>query len=62
MTLKNGEGVVIQFRPEPLDMSPFKAARKALGEAAPDIEQPQDEDTASDSIWVYCMSCVPGQT
>jgi len=53
---------VIQFRPEPLDIGPFKVARKALGEAVPDIEELQDEGLASNGIWVYSMSCIPGQT
>jgi hypothetical protein len=61
VALKNGEHVAMQFRPEPLYMNLFRVARKTLGEVVPNIEQLQDEDMASNSIWVYCMSLIAGQ-
>jgi hypothetical protein len=62
VTLQSGEDVVIQFRPEPLDIQPFQIARKALGEAVPEVKVIEDEDLARDNIWVYWMTCIPGKT
>ncbi|KAI4179335.1 MAG: hypothetical protein LQ346_007221 [Caloplaca aetnensis] len=62
VTLQNGEEVVIQFRPEPLDPEPFALARRSLGDAVPEVHVVEDEDLARCQISVYCMTCVPGQT
>ncbi|KAL8750640.1 MAG: hypothetical protein Q9184_006354, partial [Pyrenodesmia sp. 2 TL-2023] len=62
VTLQNGKEVVIQFRPEPLDLEPFVLARRSLGDAVPQVQVVKDEDLARDQIAVYCMTCVPGQT
>ncbi|RDL40083.1 uncharacterized protein BP5553_00062 [Venustampulla echinocandica] len=61
VTLQNGEEVVIQFRPEPLDMEPFKLAREAFGSFVPDIELLEDKELESDNIWVYWMTRIPGK-
>ena len=62
VTLQNGEEVIIQFRPEPMDMEPFKTAREALGPVVPDIELLKDENLERDGIWAYWMTRIPGQT
>lgn len=62
VTLKNDEDVVIQFRPEPLDLEPFELARKVLGPVVPEIKQLQDEELEGEAIWVYWMTRVPGKT
>lgn len=62
VTLQNGEEVVIQFRPEPLDMSPFKMARQFLGPVVPEVELIQDEELERDKIWAYAMTRIPGTT
>ncbi|KAI9658972.1 MAG: hypothetical protein M1821_001932 [Bathelium mastoideum] len=62
VTLQNDEDVVIQFRPEPLDLEPFQVARRVLGAAVPDIEVIQDQELKSEGIWVYWMTCIPGKT
>ncbi|KAF2796871.1 hypothetical protein K505DRAFT_400234 [Melanomma pulvis-pyrius CBS 109.77] len=49
VTLQNGEDVVIQFRPEPLDLESFQVARRALGAIVPDVK-------------VYWIECIPGKT
>ncbi|KAL8944295.1 MAG: hypothetical protein Q9211_000635 [Gyalolechia sp. 1 TL-2023] len=56
-TLQNGEEVVIQFRPEPLDLEPFELARKVLGPAVvPAVEAVPDEELEQEGIRVYCMT------
>lgn len=62
VTLQNNEEVVIQFRPEPLDLEPFDLARKVLGPVVPQIKQLQDEELEGEAIWVYWMTRVPGKT
>lgn len=62
VTLQTGEEVVIQFRPEAMDIRPFKTARQALGPVVPDIKELDDEDLARHGIWAYWMTCIPGQT
>jgi len=62
VTLQNGEEIVIQFRPEIMDIEPFKLAREALGPIVPDIGLLKDEELESDGIWAYWMTCIPGQT
>ncbi|KAF2759776.1 hypothetical protein EJ05DRAFT_474838 [Pseudovirgaria hyperparasitica] len=62
VTLQNGEDVVIQFRPEPLDLEPFLLARRVLGEVVPDIKVIQDAELEREGIWVYWMTCIPGKT
>ncbi|KAG0633025.1 hypothetical protein HOY80DRAFT_993763 [Tuber brumale] len=62
VTLQSDEEVIIQFRPEPMDMEPFKIAREALGPVVPDIELLKDEDLERDGIWAYWMTPIPGQT
>lgn len=61
VTLQNGEEVVIQFRPEPLDLEPFKLAREVLGPVVPEIMQLQDDDLEGEAIWAYWMTCIPGK-
>ncbi|KAG8411742.1 hypothetical protein J3458_015327 [Metarhizium acridum] len=61
VTLQNGDEVVIQFRPEPMDLHPFKLARQCLGSAVPHIERVQDEELQEDDIWVYAMTRIPGK-
>ncbi|KAF2792725.1 hypothetical protein K505DRAFT_325968 [Melanomma pulvis-pyrius CBS 109.77] len=62
VTLQNGEEVVIQFRPEPLDVEPFKVARRVLGPAVPDVKILQDEELEREGIWTYWITCIPGKT
>jgi hypothetical protein len=62
VTLQNGHEIVVQFRPEPMDLQPFKTARQVLGDAVPDIERLQDEELQGDGIWVYVMTRIPGKT
>ncbi|KAL8968308.1 MAG: hypothetical protein Q9197_004948 [Variospora fuerteventurae] len=62
VALQNGEEVVIQFRPEPLDLEPFELARKVLGAAVPVIETIPHQELELDGIRVYCMTRIPGET
>lgn len=62
VTLHNGEEVVIQFRPETLELEPFEVARRVLGAAVPDIKVIQDEELEREGIWVYWMTCISGKT
>ncbi|RMZ79091.1 hypothetical protein DV738_g3434, partial [Chaetothyriales sp. CBS 135597] len=62
VTLKNGEEVVIQFRPEPLDVEPFNVARKALGATVPDVTPLADEELEHQGLRAYSMTCIPGKT
>lgn len=62
VTLQNGEEVIIQFRPESMDIEPLKIARKALGPVVPDIELLNDEELEREGIWAYRMTRIPGQT
>lgn len=52
MTLQNGEELVIQFRPEPLDLEPFEVARRVLGLVVQEIELLQDEELEGGDIWL----------
>lgn len=62
VTLKDGEDVVKQFRPEQLDIKPFQVARKVLGPAVPEVRHIQDEELEREGIWVYWLTCIPGST
>ncbi|KAI9706859.1 MAG: hypothetical protein M1820_004638 [Bogoriella megaspora] len=62
VTLQNDEEIVIQFRPEPLDLDSFKVARRVLGAIVPDIQIIQDEELKDDGIWAYWMTCIAGKT
>ncbi len=62
VTLKDGKEVVIQFRPEPMNIVPFKIARQALGPIVPDIELVKDEELENWGIWTYWMNRLPGKT
>jgi hypothetical protein len=62
VTLQDSKEVVIQFRPEPLDIGPFKVARLALGQVVPDIELLKDEELEREHIWTYWMNRIPGKT
>jgi len=62
VTLQDGKEVVIQFRPEPLDIGPFKIARQSLGQVVPEIERLKDEELEREQIWAYWMNCIPGKT
>ncbi|KAL8648299.1 MAG: hypothetical protein Q9210_005067 [Variospora velana] len=62
ITLQNGEEVVIQFRPEPLDLEPFELARKVLGAAVPLIQGIPHQKLELEGIRVYWMTCIPGTT
>jgi len=60
--LQDGEEVVIQFRPERLDIEPFELARKVLGPVVPEIKPLQDEELDREGIWAYWMTRMPGKT
>ncbi|KAG9234571.1 hypothetical protein BJ875DRAFT_8329 [Amylocarpus encephaloides] len=62
VTLQDSKEEVIQFRPEPLDVGPFKIARQALGQVVPDIELLNDEELEREHIWTYWMNRIPGKT
>jgi hypothetical protein len=63
VTLKNGEEVVIQFRPDPLNIEPFKLARKVLGEVVPEVKLIEDdEELTRNKVWVYPLTRIPGET
>ncbi|KAK2746365.1 hypothetical protein FQN57_003247 [Myotisia sp. PD_48] len=61
VTLQNGEDVVIQFRPDPLDLRAFTLAHDVLGPIVPKIELLPDDELQADGIWVYRMNCLPGK-
>lgn len=61
MTLQNGEELVIQFRPEPLDLESFEVACRVLGPVVPDIKLLRDEELEGDGIWAYWMTRVRGR-
>lgn len=61
VTLQNDDKLVIQFRPEPLDLETFEVARRALGPVVPEIKLLQDEELEGEGIWPYWMTCVPGK-
>ena len=50
VTLQNGEDVVIQFRPEPLDLESIQVARRALGAIVPNIKVIEDEEMEREGI------------
>jgi hypothetical protein len=62
VTLQNGHELVIQFRPEELDTTPFKIARTALGSIVPDIGRLEDEELDQNGISAYWMTRCPGKT
>ena len=62
VTLQNGEEIVIQFRPERLNIEPFELARKTLGPVVPEIKPLRDDDLGQEGIWAYWMTCMPGKT
>ena len=61
VTLKTGDEIVIQFRPEVLDLEPFKMARAALGSVVPEIGRLEDEELDQNQIWAYWMTRCPGK-
>ena len=62
VTLQNDSRMVIQFRLQPLDMTPFQIARRVFGSAVPEIQLLQDHDLEREGIWAYYMTYVPGKT
>lgn len=62
VTLQNGEELVIQSRPEPLDLESFEVARRVLGPVVPDIKLLRDEELEGEDIWAYWMTRVRGKT
>ena len=60
--LQNGEDIVIQFRPKPMDLEPFHLAWKVLGTAVPDIKTIPDQELERQGMDTYWMSCIPGRT
>jgi hypothetical protein len=62
VTLQNGDELVIQFRPEELDTTPFNIARIALGSIVPDIGRLEDEELDQNGISPYWMTRCPGKT
>ncbi|KAI9844688.1 MAG: hypothetical protein M1837_005430 [Sclerophora amabilis] len=62
VTLQGNKEVVIQFRPEPLDLEPFQVARRALGPFVPEVEVLYDEELKQNGIWPYLMTRIPGTT
>jgi hypothetical protein len=61
VTFQDDTEVVVQFRPEPLDIAPFKTARQALGNVVPEIELLKDVELESEDIWSYSMTRMPGR-
>ena len=59
--LEDDREVVVQFRPEILDLKPFIVAKSVLGALVPDIEEILVEALAKDHVWTYLMTCVPGK-
>ncbi|KAJ8130339.1 hypothetical protein O1611_g3290 [Lasiodiplodia mahajangana] len=57
VAMKDHPNVIVQFREEPLDITPFKTARMLLGNAVPSIE-------VFDNVAEFCvlMSKIPGET
>jgi hypothetical protein len=62
VTLKDGKNVVIQFRPEQLEIESFQVARRVLGPVVPEVRPIQDEELEREGIWVYWLTCIPGST
>jgi len=62
VTLASGEEIVIQFRPEVLDLDCFLTARDALPDFVPEVGQIADETLSTYGINVYWMTRIPGQT
>lgn len=62
VTLQTGDELVVQFRPEVLDMEPFKLARAKLGSVVPDIGCLEDDELEQNRIWAYWMTRCPGKT
>jgi hypothetical protein len=60
--LQNGDDLVIQFRPEELDLNPFNIARIALGPIVPEIGRLEDEELGQNGISAYWMTRCPGKT
>ncbi|GAM82982.1 hypothetical protein ANO11243_009680 [Dothideomycetidae sp. 11243] len=60
--LQNGQDVVVQFRLEPMDTTPFDLAHSILGDLVPAIREIQDTELNRDGVYVYLMSCIPGKT
>jgi hypothetical protein len=62
VTLQTGDEVVIQFRPEVLDIEPLKIARTVLESVVPDIGLLEDEELEQNKIWAYWITHCPGKT
>lgn len=61
VSLKSSEQVIIQFRIEPLDMTPFKEAREVLGDLVPDIGKIDVPELEQANIWPFYMNRIPGK-
>jgi hypothetical protein len=62
VTLQTGDEVVIQLRPEVLDVEPFHIARTVLGLVEPDIGLLKDKELEQNQIWAYWITRCPGKT
>lgn len=61
ITFNDAAKVVLQFRPEPLDMIPFYFAREALGPIVPEIGDIRNEALEKDGIAIYHMTMMSGR-
>jgi hypothetical protein len=59
--LQDGRSVIIQFRIEALDVTPFLRARKLLGDIVPIIEVIHDPELVKAGIWPFYMTRIPGK-
>jgi hypothetical protein len=61
VTFKTGQELVVQFRPEKLDIKPFEIARAALGTVVPEIKCLEDKELEQNGVWAYGMTRCPGK-
>lgn len=61
VNLGSGKEIVIQFRVEILDITPFDIARRTLGSVVPEIQEISDQELRKEGIRVYWMNCMPGR-
>lgn len=61
VTFTDKTRIVIQFRPEPLDITPFVIARGTLGEVVPEIGLIEDAELEKHNIWTYHMTMMAGK-
>lgn len=59
--LQDGRSVIIQFRIEALDVTPFLRARDLLGDLVPIIEAIHDPELVKAGIWPFYMTRIPGK-